>query len=505
MDTEIPTDVSELIGSAPAALPDVLPDAPKTNYPAYYQEQYKQNRGPELEKQAEERQAKIDSIESQKEADDIAAQKELADLAIKSRQDFIKGEMERPQKDIEAPQSEPLTMKDVQSNMFPLLIMATIAGKGQRRHAVGAMSAFAAMIHGAEEGKKEKYEAEKKNYDAAVAQLEKNQKEYESKLKAILDNDKMAYQEKMDATKILDMQYGHRINDEERAIKGLNGQIDKTKAVAMNLTKLKEAQDAIDMKARAQLKTRQEADKSFMTPGAMEDAAWNKLLYGQEVKGLANASGKIRERVASLADSIGRQLGLTPQEMVSLPRNNQAKQKALSNMINWGAGVEKAQQQLQSTFAAAVKAFERLSIKPGQIQSLNKAILNGQREFNDPDANAYAFWMNTVRTEYARMMSGPTSNAMLPVEAARRADDSISNTVNMASLLELKKSVDQEAKFSRDSVQNQVQALNASMQNPYDTRSPQQQQVQVPSMNQAPQQAPQTAPKVPPPPGYGIL
>jgi len=47
--------------------------------------------------------------------------------------------------------------------------------------------------------------------------------------------------------------------------------------------------------------------------------------------------------------------------------------------------------------------------------------------------------------------------------------------------------------------------LNASMQNPYDTRSPQQQQVQVPSMNQAPQQAPQTAPKVPPPPGYGIL
>lgn len=201
-----------------------------------------------------------------------------------------------------------------------------------------------------------------------------------------------------------------------------------------------------------------------LTPEALKVAGWEKLMFGTDPKGLGTASAQQRAQVADERARIGHALGLSDQEIAMLPFDAKTKQKAIGNLVQWGAFVGKAQEQLDKSMDLAIDYAKKM--KPDQLQIVNKAILAGKKEFNDPIANAYSLQIQTVRTEYGRLMAGPTSNGMLPVEAMKKGDDLISRGANVPSLLEMKKVMVRDAQITKDSVDHQVSGLRGSIANP---------------------------------------
>jgi hypothetical protein len=70
----------------------------------------------------------------------------------------------------------------------------------------------------------------------------------------------------------------------------------------------------------------------------------------------------------------------------------------------------------------------------GKMKLINKAIIAGKLQFNDPTAQAYANAAQTVMREYGRAMAGPMSNAMLPVEVLKKGEEMIDKANNVAAL-----------------------------------------------------------------------
>jgi len=62
--------------------------------------------------------------------------------------ELISGRPTAKEAGITPPVYQPYTMQDVQNNIFSLLTLATVGGIGSRRHAMGAMKSFGAMLQG---------------------------------------------------------------------------------------------------------------------------------------------------------------------------------------------------------------------------------------------------------------------------------------------------------------------------------------------------------------------
>jgi len=222
-------------------------------------------------------------------------------------------------------------------------------------------------------------------------------------------------------------------------------------------------------KARAQWMAKN-IGSAQLDENGLQVAAWSKLLLGTDPKGMGTASAQQRAQVANEAARIGKALGMTDQEMAMLPFDAKVKQKAIGNLVQWGSFVGKSQEQLEKSMDLAIDYAKQM--KPEQLQIVNKALLAGKKEFNDPIANAYSLQIQTVRTEYGRLMSGPTSNGMLPVEAMKKGDDLISRGADVPSLLEMKKVMVRDAQITKDSVDHQVSGLRGSIANPKPATAP---------------------------------
>jgi hypothetical protein len=148
-------------------------------------------------------------------------------------------------------------------------------------------------------------------------------------------------------------------------------------------------------------------------------------------------------------------------EIAMMPQDNKVKMKAVDALTKWGAFVDKGAEQLIPSIDLAISYAQKMD--QTKLQSLNKAILAGRTEFNDPNANAYAVAVNTVRREYGRLMSGPTSNAMLPVEAMKQGDHLISTALDLPAWNEVKNVILQDAGFTKAAVKRQIDTLHSSM------------------------------------------
>jgi len=198
-----------------------------------------------------------------------------------------------------------------------------------------------------------------------------------------------------------------------------------------------------------------------MTPEALQVAGWEKLLFGTDPKGMGKLNSQQRAQVTNERERIGKSLGLSPMEMAMMPQDNKVKMKAVDKLTTWGAFVDKAADQILPSIDLAIDYAKKLD--QTTLQTLNKAILAGKREFNNPEANAYAVAVNTVRREYGRLMSGPTSNAMLPVEAMKQADEMISGALDVSAWNEVKNVVIKDAGFTKDAVRKQIDTLRGSI------------------------------------------
>jgi hypothetical protein len=192
--------------------------------------------------------------------------------------------------------------------------------------------------------------------------------------------------------------------------------------------------------------------------------AWKSLLFGKNPPGMGNASASQRAEVANKVAEIGHKLGLSDAEIATLPENNKAKMKAVDKLTTWGAFVDVASERLTKTIDVAIEYVKKLD--PDRIKRLNKAIIAGETEFNDPIANAYAVQVNIIRQDYGRLTTGPTSNAMLPVEAIKKGDELISTGFDLPTWNEVKKSLLRDAKITRDSVSEQKNSLLETIKDP---------------------------------------
>lgn len=206
------------------------------------------------------------------------------------------------------------------------------------------------------------------------------------------------------------------------------------------------------------------AETAKLSPEALGPMAWEKLLFGTDAKGLGNASAAQRAQVNEMRARLGKSLGLSDTEIAMLPQDNKVKMKAVDKLTTWGAFVDKAADQLIPSIDLAISYAGKLD--QTQLQHINKAIIAGRTEFNDPAANAYAVAVNTVRREYGRLMSGPTSNAMLPVEAMKGADNLISTALDVPAWNEVKSVILRDAAITKESVQKQISSLRGGIQVP---------------------------------------
>ncbi len=203
------------------------------------------------------------------------------------------------------------------------------------------------------------------------------------------------------------------------------------------------------------------AGAASLSPDAVKVAGWEKLLFGTDPKGMGNASSQQRAQVYEERARIGKGLGLTDQEMAMLPQDNKVKMKAVGNLTNWEATVSRAAEKLDLDLKVAIDYAKKMPLQ--QLQMVNRGLIAGMKEFNDPNANAYATALNSVRLEYSRLMAGPTSNAMLPVEAMKRGNELLSGGVDVPSLEEIGKQMQRDAQNTKTATRHQIEGLRSGM------------------------------------------
>jgi hypothetical protein len=218
---------------------------------------------------------------------------------------------------------------------------------------------------------------------------------------------------------------------------------------------------------RDQAKWTQERQRQIGSlPGAdaARKMAYEWLYFGKEPPGGFGAIGQpTRNLVRNIGAHIAEQLGLSSSEAAMLPYDNKIKTKALGNLVNWGATAARSADKLGRDLQVALSYAQKLPM--AQIQLINRGIIAGLKEFNHPDANAYASAINSVRMEYARLMSGPTSNAMLPVEAMKTSNELVSRGVNVAALAEVGRQMQKDANNTIKATNDQIGSLRESVTN----------------------------------------
>ena len=198
-----------------------------------------------------------------------------------------------------------------------------------------------------------------------------------------------------------------------------------------------------------------------MGPDAIKIAGWEKLLYGTDPKGMGTASAQQRAQVADERARIGKSLGLSDTEMAMLPQDNRVKMKAVDQLTRWAATVGRGAEKLALDLDVAIDYAGKLPLTT--LQLVNRGVIAGMKEFNNPDANAYATALNSVRLEYGRLMSGPTSNAMLPVEAMKIGNELISKGVDVPALREIGVQMKRDAANTITATNSQISGLRGSI------------------------------------------
>lgn len=152
--------------------------------------------------------------------------------------------------------------------------------------------------------------------------------------------------------------------------------------------------------------------------------------------------------------------GETPD--IALTRAGYAAGKAtLKQMKNYIARADT----FQSVFLKNIQQVKKYSQAgvAGELPVINKWIQAGRRATGDPDVAAFDAAIRTAGREYARIMSGPTSNAQLTVAAQSTADEMLSPNMNADQLQAVIQVMEQDIQNSIGAASDTVDVLNDSL------------------------------------------
>jgi hypothetical protein len=330
----------------------------------------------------------------------------------------------------------------VRGNLIPLLIGATIAGAGSRRHYMGAMSAFGSMLKGADEGRKEQFEAAKTNFDGQMKVLEEKQKAFTQQFNAIVANNKATIAAKEHAIKMLEMQYGKNIQDGS----DLNRAIDRTYAEDQNFQTMVSRAKTAQAKLAAQVAKKSSDNEIGLSPDALraEGAVW--LQAGGKVQTFGMKGRATQEAIVNEGVKLARELDIDPVDVPSLGSAFKANASSYlaqtkakdavsgyyksfdNNIQTWreiAAGLDPSI--LKKASDIARETIKNLPIQGDindstNLTAINNALLSFKKSIGDPQAVAYLTATMTVAMDYSRIMSGGASGSIAHTAEGARKD-----------------------------------------------------------------------------------
>lgn len=147
---------------------------------------------------------------------------------------------------------------------------------------------------------------------------------------------------------------------------------------------------------------------------------------------------------------------------IALNRATYASNKAtLRQMQNYIARADT----FQKVFLKNIQQVKKYSTAgvAGELPVINKWIQAGRRATGDPDVSAFDAAIRTAGREYARIMSGPTSNAQLTVSAQATADEMLSPNMNAEQLQAVINVMEQDIQNSIGAAADTVDVLKSSI------------------------------------------
>jgi hypothetical protein len=410
-----------------APITDVVGGVKPDDYIRRYTQAYKTLGGQQAEDKlaATEDEKARKASEAQGKLNDLAKQK---DKLEEDQQKSIISELERDpglhSGDIHAPSYQPVQMQDIQSNIFPLMFLAALAGRGQRRHAVGALSAFGAMLKGADEGRKEQYDAALSQYKAHISDLKAKQDAYDHRLGLIERNNKLTLDQKIHEIDQLQREFGKQAQDDTNTIRIYSNDVAKLKhdaaAQAMLIEKLESSADKTSKILGDHAASRaQKAASGVDIPLTADGLELANRLYTMGVS-LPGGFGKGVGRGNEMLNEYAKKYGVD--EAARMIAQGQSGQKA-------DAGSKAL---LQKRFDAVDYSMKKIAndIKTmegvmntgaaGGVKLTNKPINVLKRELtSNKEFGAYALAVTQVGTEYERLLTGGALSVAQLHEGAR--------------------------------------------------------------------------------------
>lgn len=339
----------------------------------------------------------------------------------------------------ESPKLKEEQAHNAQEFLASAILISGIAGALSRSHVTTALNAFGATIKGYREGQiqagQEAFEEFKSASEAVKANNAAMQTEYQN---ALADR-KMGIDQQMAQVQLIATQYHDQLMAQAAGSKNylLVAQLQErnfeaTEKFSQAAEKMYQQHTDMMTKLAAGLAVKgYKFDENYnpipdpdspITKGketlssqALDAAAIRYATTGQIAAGMGGA--QMRTAVMNRSAELMSAAGLSPEEVAVLPAEKKADASALVRDTAWIDGVERGQTILKGMFPIAEEYMKKLSLT--EIQRVNSLIVGGAQEFGSADANNYANAMTTIALEYGRVMAGPQSAAMLPVEAIK--------------------------------------------------------------------------------------
>lgn len=145
-----------------------------------------------------------------------------------------------------------------------------------------------------------------------------------------------------------------------------------------------------------------------LTPEAIENMAWDKVLTGANPQYSRGKSGDvIRNQVNNRVAEIAKTAGVSAQELATVQGRNKAIQSSLAYTQKNADALDRQEETFEANFGNMLKLGQRVS-RTG-IPAFNKMLLNAKSNIaGDPDTAAFLTARNLAAQEYAKIAMGAT-------------------------------------------------------------------------------------------------
>lgn len=354
-------------------------------------------------------------------------------------------------------------------------VLAVMASLFTRHPMVTALNAGAAAMNAFHQGDTERLKLEHKNWESALqTALDQNQMEMDKYKTAIEDRnmsvaDRMAEIEGVaaankDEQMIAALRAGNMsaafdlIKARQASAEQLYGILQQSRQMGMEAERLKMEQDRVAEQHRHNLAVEGGT-------GAVLDEDTVNMVAQQYIKtgsmpplGYGPAGAAARRQVLKKAGEMVAQTGGDVATNKAEFGSEAASLKQLQNYVN---RVDAS----QNVFLKNLNQVDKYSEAgiAGETPIFNKWIQAGRRATGDADVAAFDAAIKTAAREYARIMSGPTSNAQLTVSAQANADEMLSSAMNADQLQAVITVMKQDVENSKQAAQEQLQQIRDSI------------------------------------------